>query len=188
MAKFAEALEIIRLGGTASRDAWDKEGCGRAITVWSPGRVPDEKVNDMKSLPLLAKATILDCRTGIEFLPQVIQIDFSSGHSEYEEPPTRATNYTPTWEDILAEDWYMDGGLKPHLERMLVERKELSERLKKLGHFLCGEEGKELSAEKRELLERQQDVMEQYLRILNQRIASEDSDFNSIKDSIFSNY
>lgn len=186
--KFNEVLEIVKLGGLAARESWESEGKDRMITMLRANHLPDEVVGNMTSMSIPAISTIRDYLTGIEFHHQVLQIDFSSGLMPEKEPHTRATNYTPTWEDILAEDWYMDGGLEPHLERMLVERKELSEGLKKLGHFLCGEEGKELPAEKRELLERQQDVMEQYLSILEQRIKSEDTVLNPIKDSIFSNY
>lgn len=54
-----------------------------------------------------------------------------------------------------------------HVEQ---EHKELSERLKKLNDFLVVGEFNDLDAEEQAMVHKQQDVMSQYLEILQQRL------------------
>lgn len=62
--------------------------------------------------------------------------------------------------------------MQPHEERVVIEKQELDEKLAKLAVFSQGNSiYKELPNEDRELLESQYLVMEQYSKILGQRIA-----------------
>lgn len=62
--------------------------------------------------------------------------------------------------------------MQPHEERVIQERKELSDRMQKLAVFLDEViEFKNLSKKEQNLLQRQYEIMNDYLSILNERIA-----------------
>lgn len=59
----------------------------------------------------------------------------------------------------------------PHIQRMMVERDELDDKIDKLGKFMFDlEKFDRLDAEDQELLKQQFKVMEEYDKILNNRI------------------
>jgi hypothetical protein len=61
--------------------------------------------------------------------------------------------------------------MQPHQERVVAESNELRERFTKLVAFIDGAVFQGLDVENRWLLERQREVMSEYLEILRQRIA-----------------
>ena len=62
--------------------------------------------------------------------------------------------------------------MKPYQERLIAEKQELEERLSKLMAFLENKEQNiSVPAEDFALLQRQSGIMEQYLQVLNERIA-----------------
>lgn len=60
--------------------------------------------------------------------------------------------------------------MKPHQERVLVELKELNEKLIKLGAFIGGDIFNALPNEDRDLLEEQNRWMEAYCGVLRKRV------------------
>jgi hypothetical protein len=56
-------------------------------------------------------------------------------------------------------------------ERLLVERDELAEKIRRLQEFLISEDFRRLAVADRELLILQIDPMLQYMSVLNQRVA-----------------
>ena len=57
-----------------------------------------------------------------------------------------------------------------HIDRMVIEKDELYERLTKLQSFISSGKDMDLTPESRKLLWNQEAVMHKYLTILNQRI------------------
>lgn len=67
-----------------------------------PALIPKEIVPKMTSLPDGAKMSIGTIGSGqISYENQVLLLKFQDDGVT----PVRATNYQPTWDDILAEDW-----------------------------------------------------------------------------------
>jgi hypothetical protein len=62
--------------------------------------------------------------------------------------------------------------VEAHQERVLEERTQLNDRLVKLDSFLYTEKFNCLSMDDQDLLITQQAIMEQYLDVLDQRIAN----------------
>ncbi len=62
--------------------------------------------------------------------------------------------------------------LKPHQERVVTEQKELAEKLEKLTAFIFTPTFAALSAPEQERLNRQYGIMEQYVKVLGERIAA----------------
>lgn len=60
--------------------------------------------------------------------------------------------------------------MKPHQERVVIEKKELDEKLRKLHDFLTGELIQSLPDEDQLLLKQQYKVMKEYSTILSDRI------------------
>lgn len=60
-----------------------------------------------------------------------------------------------------------------HINRMIVEKKELAEKLQKLEEFIGSDKFPSLNKFQKYLLEKQKDAMEKYLDILTTRITSD---------------
>ena len=60
----------------------------------------------------------------------------------------------------------------PHQERVIAEQAELNTKLNSLSIFMAGNSYNTLNSDERDLLRKQQRAMEEYSRILNQRIAA----------------
>ena len=101
MAKFAEVIECLKNGGTASRQAWDVRG-DMEVMMQIPQCISKDIVPKMTSVQEYIKPKINTVGSGeIEYHDQVIIITFVDD----EKTPARATYYIPTWEDIFADDW-----------------------------------------------------------------------------------
>lgn len=100
MEKFGKVIEHLRKEGMARRASWEP---GREIVAHRDTGVRREYVPMMTSLPETAKAKIGRSGSGeITFDNQVLIIRFQDGAK-----PAEATGYTPTWDDIFAEDWVL---------------------------------------------------------------------------------
>lgn len=98
MEKFGKVIEHLRKEGMARRASWEP---GREIVAQRDTGVRREYVPMMSSLPESAKTKIGRSGSGeIAYDNQVLAISFQD-----EPKPAKATGYTPTWEDIFAEDW-----------------------------------------------------------------------------------
>lgn len=101
--KFSEVLQALKDGQTVRRASWGEPG--RFIVRQIPQTVPAEVVPKMTSLPEPAKARIgtVGLENGhkgcITYHDQVLIVVSDDSHD------TTATSYTPTWEDLFAEDW-----------------------------------------------------------------------------------
>lgn len=62
--------------------------------------------------------------------------------------------------------------MQPHQERVVVEKKELDEKLEKLKTFLAGDTFKQIHPDEQARLTRQADIMQQYSSTLGDRIAA----------------
>lgn len=59
----------------------------------------------------------------------------------------------------------------PHQERVILEKKELDDKIDKLGKFICTNNSfVDLDKDERESLMKQWNVMKEYSKILNERI------------------
>lgn len=169
MAKFAEVIECLKNGGTAQRMAWDVNG-DKEIMMQIPQRIAKDIVPKMTSVQEIVKPKIGTVGSGeIEYHHQVLIIEFKDD----EKTPARATYYIPTWEDIMADDWRMIQPADSYVARMVNEYNELKERREKLGVFFTSPIFSKLPDEKKDLLYRQYDVMEDYLDVLDDRIKLE---------------
>ena len=169
MAKFAEVIECLKNGGTAQRIAWDVNG-DKEIMMQIPQRIAKGIVPKMTSVQEIVKPKIGTVGSGeIEYHHQVLIIEFKDD----EKTPARATYYIPTWEDIMADDWRMIQPADSYIARMVNEYNELKERREKLGVFFTSPIFSKLTDEKKDLLYRQYDVIEDYLDVLDDRIKLE---------------
>ena len=169
MAKFKEVIECLKNGGTASRQAWDVYG-NREIMMQIPQRIAKDIVPKMTSVQSIIKPKISTVGSGeIEYHDQVIIIDFE----EEEKTPARATYYTPSWEDIFADDWRLFEEVGTYIARMATEREELSVKAAKLNDFLCSEPFNNLYPNMRRLMERQEELLNEYINVLDERIKME---------------
>ena len=102
--KFSEILDGLKNGQCATRSSCDSF-CGKMIVMQIPQTVPASVVPKMTSLPEEAKVRIgtiglHDETLGtIQYHDQVLLMTCN----DFER--VSATSYTPTWEDIFAEDW-----------------------------------------------------------------------------------
>lgn len=97
--KFAEVIEGLQKGGNFTRFT-SPAFLGKFITMQNPADIPSEVIPKMTSLNYHAKqilGTVGDCQ--IHYRNQVLIINKVDGE------PNMATHYTPSWEDIFAEDW-----------------------------------------------------------------------------------
>lgn len=62
--------------------------------------------------------------------------------------------------------------LAPHQERVVTEKKELEDKISKLGAFIVGPKFVSLNATERSLLARQHTIMLAYQEVLHERIAA----------------
>ena len=163
MAKFAEVIECLKNGGTAQRMAWDATE-DKEIMMQIPQRIAKDIVPKMTSVQDIIKSKISTAGSGeIEYHHQVLIIEFKDD----EKTPARATYYIPTWEDIMADDWRLNE--PSYVARMVNEREELNERLKKLSSFLQTAVYGNLPVEKKKLLQKQFGAMYEYRDILDER-------------------
>ena len=107
--KFSEIIEGLQNGRVYARTKWN-ENCAGAEKTYIARQVPQSLsggvVKDMTSLPVLARELITKHDAAVNpgclaFYDQVLII-----HSTWD--GSFATGYTPTWEDIFAEDWQIE--------------------------------------------------------------------------------
>jgi len=171
MAKFAEVIECLKNGGTAQRIAWDVTG-DKEIMMQIPQRIAKDIVPKMTSVQDIVKPKINTVGSGeIEYHHQVIIIEFKDD----EKTPARATYYIPTWEDIMADDWRLTQTANSYVARMVTEREDLSVKAMKLNDFMGTETFECLPDNKKELMERQHQLMNEYVDILDERIKLENT-------------
>lgn len=102
--KFSEIIDGLKEGRCATRFSSDAF-LGKMIVMQIPQIVPASVVPKMSSLPEYAKARIStiglhDETLGtIQYHDQVLIVTCNDSER------VSATSYTPTWEDIFAEDW-----------------------------------------------------------------------------------
>jgi len=170
MAKFAQVIECLNNGGTAHRIAWEAEG-DKEIMMQIPQRIAKDIVPKMTSVQDHIKTKLLTVGSGeIEYHDQVIIITFTDDGKT----PARATYYSPTWEDIFADDWQLSEDADSYKERMRAEAYELEDKLGKLASFFKSHVFETLSEEKQKLMHEQYDAMRKYLDVLSKRCALED--------------
>lgn len=105
--KFAEVIDGLGQGLAFSRKKWeflrignDVIRRGRFIVRQIPQAIPAGIVPKMTSLPDSAKELLMCIGDGaIRYRDQVLIVE-CDGHGE-----NVATSYSPSWEDIFAEDW-----------------------------------------------------------------------------------
>ena len=169
MAKFAEVIECLKNGGTAQRIAWDVNG-DKEIMMQIPQRIAKDIVPKMTSVQEIVKPKINTVGSGeIEYHHQVLIIEFKDD----EKTPARATYYIPTWEDIMNDDWRLTQTADSYVARMVTEREDLSVKAMKLNDFMGTEIFESLPDTKKELIERQHQLMNEYVDILDERIKLE---------------
>lgn len=96
---FAEVIEGLKNGQNFTR-IYSSTLNGKFITMQIPADIPTDVISKMTSLNDGAKAilgTVGDCQ--IHYRNQVLMINKVDGEKNI------ATYYTPTWEDIFADDW-----------------------------------------------------------------------------------
>ena len=96
---FAEVIEGLKNGQNFTRFNSSFLN-GKFITMQIPTDIPTDVIPKMQSLNDGAKAilgTVGDCQ--IHYRNQVLMINKVDGEKNI------ATYYTPTWEDIFADDW-----------------------------------------------------------------------------------
>jgi len=65
----------------------------------------------------------------------------------------------------------MEYNMLPHQERVILEKKELDDKINKLAKFICTNNAfVDLDKDERESLMKQWNVMKEYSKILNERI------------------
>ena len=64
----------------------------------------------------------------------------------------------------------MNNELAPHQQRVIVEKEELDDKIKKLLAFTKGEIYRQLPADERDRLRRQFNLMDEYSKVLGERI------------------
>ena len=169
MAKFREVIECLKNGGTATRQAWDVLG-NKEVMMQIPQRIAKDTVPKMTSVQDIVKPKINTVGSGeIEYHDQVLIIEFVDD----EKTPARATYYTPTWEDIFADDWRLTQTADSYIARMVTEQTELDDKTTKLAAFFKSPIFEKLSDKKKELMHEQYDAMILYSTKLGQRLELE---------------
>jgi len=171
MAKFAEVIECLKNGGTAQRIAWDVNG-DKEIMMQIPQRIAKDIVPKMTSVQDIVKPKINTVGSGeIEYHHQVLIIEFKDD----EKTPARATYYIPTWEDIMADDWRLTQTSDSYIARMVTEREELAKKVTNLKDFMKTGLFESLPDNKKEFMQRQHQLMSEYVAILDERIKLENT-------------
>ena len=96
---FAEVIEGLKNGQNFTR-IYSPLLNGKFITMQIPADIPTDAIPYMQSLNDGAKTilgTVGDCQ--IHYRNQVLMVNKVEGEENI------ATYYTPTWEDIFADDW-----------------------------------------------------------------------------------
>ena len=91
---FGDAVEFLRTGYMVKRAGWQTKST--FVVKQVPTRVSEEIIPNMRSLPYFAKKHILGTTQTILYSDQCLIIDSLTG---------RADSWSPTMEDIFAEDW-----------------------------------------------------------------------------------
>ena len=176
MARFAEVIECLKNGGTATREAWGAVA-NKEIMMQIPQRIAKEIVPKMTSVQEIMKPKIENLGTGeIEYHHQVLMIEFSLNS------PARATYFIPTWEDIMAEDWMLSQAPESYKGRMKSEYIDLSDKVEKLKVFVHTQLFNDLSSERRSLMLHQYDAMVEYRDNLKARCELEGIDLPDSND------
>lgn len=171
MEKFSEVIECLKNGGTAFRQAWGDNG-SKEIMMQIPQRIAKDIVPKMTSVQEHVKPKINTVGSGeIEYHHQVLIITFTDDS----ETPARATYYVPTWEDIMADDWILSQPATSYKNRMVSEKKDLENKVRKLSAFFASPICESLSQEKKSLMFRQQHIMHEYIQVLGERIDLENN-------------
>lgn len=169
MAKFAEVIQCLKNGGTATRQAWDVSG-NKEIMMQIPQRIAKDIVPKMTSVQEIVKPKIGTVGSGeIEYHDQVIILEFVDDGKT----PARATYYIPTWEDIFADDWRLTQAADSYISRMEDEISEIEDRASKLCSFFKSPIFEKLSDKKKELMYEQYDAMILYSTKVGQRLELE---------------
>ncbi len=92
--KFSEIIEPLNKGELLAREAW---AGGMCIVKQIPQTVSADIVPRMTSLPEQAKKMLSG---SLSYHDQVLLMKIANYGKE-----ASATYYTPSWEDIFAEDW-----------------------------------------------------------------------------------
>lgn len=171
MAKFTEVIECLKNGGTAQRIAWDVNG-DKEIMMQIPQRIAKDIVPKMTSVQDIVKPKINTVGSGeIEYHHQVLIIEYKDD----ENTPARATYYIPTWEDIMADDWRLTQTADSYIARMVTECEDLAIKAMKLNAFFGTETFDNLPDNKKALMERQHQLMNEYVEVLDERIKLENT-------------
>ena len=169
MTKFAEAIECLRYGGTANRQAWYEIG-DMEVMMQIPQRISKDIVPKMTSVQEHIKPKISTVGSAeIEYHDQVIIITFVDD----EKTPARATYYIPTWEDIFADDWVLSEPFDAYKHRMIAESEQLHKRIDDLNQFFRSPLFFFQPEEKQLLMKQQCEAMGMYLDILQELIKLE---------------
>lgn len=169
MAKFAEVIECLKNGGTASRQAWDVRG-DMEVMMQIPQRISKDIVPKMTSVQEHIKPKINTVGSGeIEYHDQVIIITFTDDG----QTPARATYYIPTWEDIFADDWRLSEPYDAYKHHMTAESEQLHGEIDDLKQFFRSPLFESLPEENQLLMMRQCEAMGKYYYILQERIKLE---------------
>lgn len=105
--KFAEVIEALQKGGLATRYS-TPAFYGKKIVKQIPQTVPAEVVPKMTSLPDSIKVQIGTVGLGDEFQGSISYHDQVLIVTINDFERVSATSYTPTWEDIFADDWMIE--------------------------------------------------------------------------------
>jgi hypothetical protein len=159
----------LKSGGTAFRPGWNAFG-SREIMMQIPQRIAKDIVPKMTSVQEIVKKSIIAQGSGeIEYHHQVLMIEYPS------EPglPTRATYYTPTWEDIMAKDWVLTPSEFSNLDMLVNEHDELSDRLEKMLIYMSTKSFFNQPKCYQEIVEKKYNALQIYLNVLNEDIRFE---------------
>ena len=169
MAKFAEVIECLKNGGTASRQAWDVKG-DMEVMMQIPQRISKDIVPKMTSVQEHIKPKINTVGSGeIEYHDQVIIITFVDD----EKTPARATYYIPTWEDIFADDWRLSEPADAYKHNLIAANEQLHKNTDEIKQFICSPLFENLPEEEQLLMKRQCEVMEKLFDIRKEIIKLE---------------
>lgn len=169
MAKFAEVIECLKNGGTASRQAWDVKG-DMEVMMQIPQRISKDIVPKTTSVQEHIKPKINTVGSGeIEYHDQVIIITFVDD----EKTPARATYYIPTWEDIFADDWRLSEPADAYKHNLIAANEQLHENTNEIKQFICSPLFENLSEEEQLLMKRQCEVMDKLFDIRKEIIKLE---------------
>lgn len=92
---FSDALRILKDGGCIGRGCWFDPDL--FVFKQVPAEIPPEIVQKMQSLPERAKEAVAQYEMPLRYVDQCCICNRKTG---------KVTSWTPSYEDIFAEDWY----------------------------------------------------------------------------------